>query len=141
MENLLQFFSNHLFLCLLFIAITSLLLWNIVTGISATAQLSAVEVTKLINHENAIVLDIRNKMEFEQGHIIHSINTTLAALVEEHSLQKYKDKVVVICCRYGVESMRAMRSLKAKGAERIYCLKGGIGAWEKDSLPMVKSNV
>ncbi len=140
MEKLPEFIANHLFLVSLLVAISSFLLWNIFAGSIGAAQVVPAEVTRLINHENAEVLDLRSAEEFEKGHIINSVNLAAATLEEKQKeLEKYKDKTVILCCNQGQESIRAARILKMKGLEKLYCLKGGITAWQNANLPLTKN--
>jgi rhodanese-related sulfurtransferase len=139
MERLLEFIANHLFLFSLLVAIVSLLLWNIFAGALGGSQIVSAEVTRLINHENAEILDIRSPEEFEKGHIINAVNIEVKTLGErEKELEKYKDKTLIICCGQGHESVRIARSLKMKGFEKLYSLKGGITAWLNANLPLTK---
>ncbi|MFB3100701.1 MAG: rhodanese-like domain-containing protein [Gammaproteobacteria bacterium] len=139
MERLPEFIANHLFLFSLLVAIASLLLWNIFAGALGVSQIVSAEVTRLINHEDAEILDVRNANEFEKGHIINAMNLDATTLAErEKELEKYKDKTVVICCGQGQESIRVARSLKMKGFEKLYTLKGGISAWQNANLPLTK---
>ena len=139
MERLPEFIANHLFLFSLLVAIASLLFWNIFAGALGVSQIVSAEVTRLINHEDAEILDVRNANEFEKGHIINAMNLDATTLAErEKELEKYKDKTVVICCGQGQESIRVARSLKMKGFEKLYTLKGGISAWQNANLPLTK---
>jgi len=140
MEKLPEFIANHLFLVSLLVAISSFLLWNIFAGSIGAAQVAPTEVTRLINHENAEVLDLRSAEEFEKGHIINSVNLAAATLEEKQKeLEKYKDKTVILCCNQGQESIRIARILKMKGLEKLFCLKGGIAAWRNANLPLTKN--
>ena len=140
MEKLPEFIANHLFLVSLLVAISSFLLWNIFAGSIGATQVLPVEVTRLINHENAEVLDLRSAEEFEKGHIINSVNLAAATLEEKQKeLEKYKDKTVILCCNQGQESIRIARILKMKGLEKLFCLKGGIAAWQNANLPLTKN--
>ena len=56
----------------------------------------------------------------------------------EKELEKFKNKTVVICCGQGQESTRIARSLKMKGFEKLYSLKGGINSWQNANLPLTK---
>jgi rhodanese-related sulfurtransferase len=139
MERIPEFIANHLFLVSLLVAISSLLFWNLFFSAMGSSQIVPAEVTRLINHEDAAVLDLRAAVDFENGHIINAINIDAAKLAErEKELEKYKDKTVVICCGQGQESVRVARSLKIKGFEKLYSLKGGISAWQNASLPLTK---
>lgn len=103
------------------------------------SQIVPAEVTRLINHEDAALLDVRSVEDFERGHIINAVNIDVATLGDrEKELDKYKDKTVVICCAQGPESIRVARSLKTKGFEKLYSLKGGISAWQNANLPLTK---
>ena len=140
MEKLPEFIANHLFLVSLLVAISSLLLWNILAGSIGASQIVPAEVTRLINHENAEILDLRSAEDFAKGHILNSVNLVAAALDEKQKeLEKYKDKTVILCCNQGQESVRVARTLKMKGIEKIYCLKGGIIAWQNANLPLTKN--
>ena len=139
MERIPEFIANHLYLFSLFLAIASLLVWNIFAGALGGSQIAPAELTRLINHEDAEVLDIRKTDEFEKGHIINAINMEVTTLADrEKELEKYKDKTIVICCAQGQESVRVARSLKIKGFEKPYSLKGGINAWQNANLPLTK---
>jgi rhodanese-related sulfurtransferase len=140
MEKLPEFIANHLFLVSLLVAISSFLLWNIFAGSIGATQVLPAEVTRLINHENAEVLDLRSAEEFEKGHIINSVNLAAATLEEKQKeLEKYKDKTVILCCNRGQESIRVARIFKMKGLEKLFCLKGGIAAWQNANLPLTKN--
>lgn len=140
MEKLPEFIANHLFLVSLLVAITSLLLWNILAGSIGASQIVPAEVTRLINHENAEILDLRSAEEFAKGHILNSVNIVAATLDEKQKeLEKYKDKTVILYCNQGQESVRVARTLKMKGIEKLYCLKGGIIAWQNANLPLTKN--
>jgi len=139
MEKIPEFIANHLFLVSLLVAISSLLFWNIFFSAIGASQIIPAEVTRLINHEDAELLDIRSAVDFENGHIINAVNIDVATPGDrEKELEKYKDKTVVICCGQGQDSIRVARSLKKKGFEKFYSLKGGISAWQNANLPLTK---
>jgi len=138
MENIPEFVGNHLFLVTLLIAVLLLLLWNIYgDAMSGVQQIGPAELTRLINHENAAVIDIRNAQDFNNGHIIHSRNFPEAEIgSREKEMEKFRSKVVVLCCSSGLNSGRVARKLKTSGFEKIYSLKGGIQAWQNATLPL-----
>jgi rhodanese-related sulfurtransferase len=139
MEKIPEFIANHLFLVSLLVAISSLLFWNLFFSAMGASQIVPAEVTRLINHEDAALLDVRSVEDFERGHIINAVNIDVATLGDrEKELDKYKDKTVVICCAQGPESIRVARSLKMKGFEKLFSLKGGISAWQNANLPLTK---
>ena len=93
----------------------------------------------MMNHEKAIVLDLRPENEFADGHIINAINTPAEKLSEQsEDLDKYKKRPLILTCKHGSDSVRAARILKLKQFEKIYCLKGGLQAWTSANLPLVR---
>lgn len=140
MEKLIEFAGNHLVLVSLLAAITVMLIWNLLGGaISGIKQLTPAEVTHLMNREGAVLLDIRNASEFNNGHIINSINVPNTELADrQESLEKHKQKTVIVYCEHGNTSDKAARSLKASGFENVCSLKGGIMAWRNANLPLTK---
>lgn len=41
-------------------------------------------------------------------------------------------------CRSGNRSLRAAVVLRKHGFEKVYSLAGGLGAWQRDNLPLEK---
>lgn len=98
------------------------------------------EVVALINRDNAVLIDIRSEKEFASGHVINAINIPIEGLGSElNKLGKYKDKPLVVCCRTGQTSLRACKELKNSGFSIVHNLRGGVTAWERDGLPLVKA--
>ncbi len=140
MERFPEFVANHLFLFSLLIAILTLLMWNLFGDILSGIKLVIPdEVTRLINREDAKVIDLRSQSEFEKGHIIDAINISVDQLGNQlDKLKPYKDKGIIFCCTNGSVSSREARKLMNEGYEKVYCLKGGLLAWENASLPLTK---
>lgn len=139
MERLPEFIANHLFLFSLFIGLLSLLLWNIFSSAaSGIREIGPAEATRMMNHEKAVVLDVRNEQEFGTGHILNAMNIPAAELAEKsEKLEKHKNRPVIFTCKQGLDSLRAARVLRQKGFEELYCLKGGLQAWQNANLPLV----
>ena len=75
----------------------------------------SVDFKELMNRK-AVIIDVRSKGEYEEGHIGGSINIPLGAL--EHNLNKIKKNVPVItCCASGMRSASAKGILSANGYE------------------------
>jgi rhodanese-related sulfurtransferase len=117
-----------------------LLIWNFYGDIlSGVKMLNPDEVTRLINREDAQVVDIRTQKEFEGGHIIDAVNINVDELGNQlEKLKKYKDKGVIFCCASGSVSIKEIRKLMNEGFEKAYCLKGGILSWQNANLPLTK---
>ena len=91
----------------------------------------------MINREGAVVIDIRNAADFKAGHIIDAVNFPLADLAQAgDKLKKYADKPLIVCCTSGNLAGQAARELKSQGIARAFALRGGIGAWRAENLPV-----
>lgn len=140
MEHFPEFIANHLFLFSLLAAILALLTWNLFgNAVSGIIDIAPMEATRMMNHEKAIVLDLRADDEFADGHIINAINIPAEKLQEQaEDLEKYRKRPLILTCKHGTDSVRAARILKQKQFEKIYCLKGGVQAWRSANLPLVR---
>jgi len=138
MDQLFAFVGGHPYLVGLFVVLLALFVRN--EMVRGGATISAQEVVNLVNKEGAVVIDIRDKAEFEQGHIVDAINipnANLDARVDE--LKKYHDKPLVVACKMGQHSGAAGTALRKAGFENVYRLRGGITEWRGQSLPVVKA--
>ncbi len=140
MERLPEFIANNLILVILFVSILALLMWNIFgTTMSGITQLVPMEATRLLNHEKAILIDIRASADFSAGHILSARNIPGAELEDrKKELQKYKNAPVILYCNRGADSMKAGRILKYAGYTKVYLLKGGLESWRSANLPITR---
>ncbi len=139
MEQLIEFAGNHPFLMTGLVVVSGLLTWNLLGGvISGVENLGPMAATQLINHQDALVLDVREDSEFSEGHIINALHIPLGSLGGRIAqLEKHREQPIVISCRSGNRSASACRMLKKKGFEKVYNLQGGILAWQNANLPVV----
>lgn len=140
MANLPEFIANHPILASLFVAITLMLLWNIYgSAVNGIKQLSPTEVTRMMNHDDALVLDVRISGDFDKAHILSSMNVPEADLDSaQEKLKKHISKPVIACCEHGNVSEKVAKTLKSQGFEQVYTMKGGITAWRSANLPLTK---
>ena len=94
---------------------------------------------QLINHKDAIVLDVRERSEYDAGHVLNSKFIPLGKLKERMGeLEKFKDHPIVVVCRSGNRSGTACFLLAKQGFAQAYNLAGGVLAWQKNHLPLEK---
>jgi rhodanese-related sulfurtransferase len=137
MEQVLEFAGNHTLLVTAFAAILAALIWNLATDPGGKNSVDPVKATELINHEDAVVVDVRSIAEFGKGHIIGSINIPLNGFKDQlKQLQKHKGKPIVVCCQSGSRSGSAVRILQKEGFAEAKNLRGGILAWNNANLPV-----
>ena len=53
-------------------------------------------------------------------------------------LNKYRNKPVIVTCQTGATAAKAAGILKSNEFEKLYILDGGLAAWRKENLPLVK---
>ncbi len=96
---------------------------------SDVKEINVVELQKLIESgEPYQLIDVREPYEFA----IANLNGELAPLntVSEYASRIRRDVKVIVHCRSGVRSAKAIRALEQEfGFDNLYNLKGGILAW------------
>ena len=102
-------------------------------------SLSPAQLTALINREDAAVVDLSAAGDFEKGHIAGSRSVQASAFGAEHkTVAAAKGRPIVVVCRTGQASSAAAGKLAKAGVQPVYCLEGGIAAWQQAGLPLVK---
>lgn len=95
--------------------------------------------SKMDNPSAIQVIDVRTPAEFNSGHIEHAKNININdAQFEAQIAALDKSKPVLVYCAVGGRSARAANLIKSQGFPAVYDLDGGIGAWNKEGLPIVK---
>ena len=136
-QQLLEFAGNHTLLVAAFMAVLTALIWNLVTDPGGKNAVDPLTATAMINHDDAVVLDVRSMAEFKDGHIVNAINIPLNGLGNNvKQIEKHRDKPVVTVCRSGSRSGSACAILRKHGFENVKNLRGGMLAWENSSLPV-----
>jgi len=136
-SQLLEFVGNHWYLFVALVVILGLLIHNMFVG--DRGSLGPLEATELINHKEAVVIDVRPAADYAKGHIINAVSIPMNGLQNQiGSLTKHKDKPVIVSCRSGSQSSAACAQLRKQGFSDVHNLRGGILAWEAASLPLTK---
>lgn len=118
MDQFIEFVVNHWVLATLFVILLATLL--LTESRKAGKSLSNQELVLLLNKDQAVVLDLRDKKEFGEGHITGSINIPFASLKDRAvELQKYKDKQIVLVDKMGQHTGVAGKSCEPR-ATRIF---------------------
>jgi len=138
MDQILTYISNHPLLVGTFVLLLALFIRNETQRGGRTV--SAQQLVDLVNRENALVLDVRDKKEFDSGHIVDAVNIPYSALETRlGELKDHKNLPVVIACKMGQHSGQAGTLLRKNGFEQVSRLTGGVAEWRNQSLPVVKS--
>ena len=137
MARFLDFLVAHWILAGLWLTLATVLLayLNSKAAKSVSPQAAAI----LVNRANGIFLDIRERKDYEKGHIVDAINIPLAKLNERIAeLEKHKEIPLIVVCEMGHQSGEAIKILQAKGFAHVVKMFGGMGEWHAQNLPVVK---
>jgi len=77
--------------------------------------------------ENAVLLDVRTREEYSEGHIDGSINIALSELDEVLTTVPDKDTPIFVHCRSGARSAQATQQLKDYGYTSVKNIGGVLG--------------
>lgn len=101
--------------------------------------ISAHQLVRLVNSEQAVVVDLRDAAEFRKGHIADAINIPFAKVGERMGeIEAWREKPIVLVCKIGQSASAVGKQLLAKKFEHVYRLSGGISEWQTSQLPLVK---
>lgn len=134
-----KFVQENILLILTALASGVMLIWPAISRRfgGGAGEVGTVEAVQLINHRDALVLDVREDSEFAAGHIPSSKHIPVGKIGERlKELEKYKGKPIVVICRSGNRSAGASSVLKNNGFTEVRNLKGGMLAWEQANLPV-----
>ena len=135
-----QFISNNLLPISIALLSGTMLLWSVFGNrIRGIKEVNSTAALQLINHKNALVLDVSENDEYKAGHVLNAIHIPLGKLKERiGELLKYQDRPIVVVCRSGNRSATACAILGKQGFTQAHNLAGGIVAWQKANLPLEK---
>jgi len=87
-----------------------------------------------------VVVDVRTPEEFDSGHLEGAINYNWKSEnFNKQILDLDKTKPVLIYCRSGARSAKAVAHMRSEGFTVIYELQGGIVNWKHEHMPVVVS--
>ena len=85
-------------------------------------------VEKFLNTDNAVLLDVRTKEEYEAGHIENSVNIPLQSIEAAEEKIADKNAPLFVYCQSGARSKNATAALKTMGYVNITNI-GGISQY------------
>ena len=138
-HQLTEFAANHLLLVSALVVILAMLAaMEFRHRFGKVRDVAPAEATRLINHENAVLVDMRGDKDYREGHIVNAVQVPADKNEAAGKLEKYRDRPVIVCCRSGNQSLGMCTALSKKGFTSVYNLKGGLHAWQQAGLPLSK---
>jgi adenylyltransferase/sulfurtransferase len=95
---------------------------------------------RLAGDKRLCLLDVREPHELEISRIkeSESINIPHSRVIERMN-ELDTSREIVVFCRFGLQSLKVIRTLQNHGFEKLYHLEGGINRWAAEidpSLPL-----
>jgi len=119
----------------------ALLLWPYIQRLlSPVREVGTHDATRLMNNDNALVLDVRDDKEAAAGRLPNAVHIPLSDLKARiGELARSVKRPVIVYCDRGQRSRSAVGVLGKQGFERVYLLRGGFQAWRDAGLPVQKA--
>lgn len=130
-----QFVADNVLLILIAFISGAMLMWPFFRGRASGPSLSTLQVTQMINHKSAQVIDVRDAAEFAKGSLPGAKNFPAAVAVERAAELK-KDRPVIVIDAGGAHAGRIAAQLRASGFAEVFVLAGGLAAWRQAGLPV-----
>lgn len=140
MRQLIEFAGNHPYLVSgALLVLVVLIVSELRTRIQDFAAIAPNDAIRLMN-QGGLVIDVRDRAQFDAGHIGDARNIQPANLAgSAEQLKKFRDKPVIVCCDSGMQGGAATRELGKLGFSKVFNLRGGLGAWRQENLPLVRT--
>ncbi|MCK8044998.1 MULTISPECIES: rhodanese-like domain-containing protein [Shewanella] len=142
MQEYMEFFKANPMLSIAWVGLfVGLIVVVFKSSVSKVKNVNHQEATLMINKQDAKVVDVRGKEEFKKGHIVGAINLPLADIKNNQlgNLENAKASPIIMVCNAGMTSSQAAQLMVNHGFENVNNLKGGMGEWQSNNLPVSKS--
>lgn len=108
--------------------------------IKSGRPISVHAVTRMLNSDEAVLLDVRDSKEFKAGHIAGAVNIPQSKLQDKMSeLERYREKIIIVADKVGQQAGAVGRKLQQQGF-KVFRLTGGMMEWQNQSLPVIKKS-
>lgn len=137
MNEIVSFLLQHWQLSALFAALIVAYIIFEVKQDPGSKEVSVEQAVALYNHDGALLLDIRSKDDYAQGHIVGAVHLDMDHFESKlKKLQKYIDKPIIVVCNAGKQSAKVIKNLRAAGFTDAVGLSGGVHAWQAAGIPL-----
>ncbi len=92
---------------------------------------------QMIEKGGVVVVDVREPVEWAQGHIPDAVHIPLGTLLNQPRELLQQDNIIFVCAE-GVRSAVACEVAAAIGRKQLYNLEGGTVAWGRQGYPLAR---
>ncbi len=102
------------------------------------SEITAEELDEMIeDHEELLIVDVREPGEFRDGHIPGALNRPLET-TGSGEFAAARGRTVVLYSNHGRRSAQAAAHLRGRGHEPVYSLSGGLARWQAAGMAVVR---
>ena len=98
--------------------------------VQSVQQIDAQDLRESLSHGAVTVIDVRNQVEWDEGHIAGARHIPLGYLPDRIA-DVPRSKPIVLQCLTGARSLIAASVLQANGIEHVINFRGGFADWRK----------
>jgi rhodanese-related sulfurtransferase len=139
LQQLFEFAGNHpLLIAAAFGLVAAIVVTEVRLRNRGFRDVSPADAVRLINGQDAAIVDVRTQEAFAKGHIIDAVNAPAGELekLAEGKLKKLRKRPVIVCCDNGITSNKAAAELQRLQFESVYTLRGGVEGWKRENYPL-----
>ena len=120
------------------VTISAIFLTGCSSGSGSAVNLGVAEFQAKTQEADVVILDVRTKGEFNEGHIANSINIDFQSDSFLNEISKLdKSKTYAVYCRSGNRSGKAVATMSNEQFISLYNLNGGVIDWAGAGYPLV----
>ena len=143
MKQWIDFLREHWLLAGLFLGFLAALVVNERFGLTSRKKISPQALVSLMNHRMILILDVRPEELFKRGHILGAQQVTFPQMMQNElffqKIKKYQQHSIVVVGSSDSEAEKVQGLLRKKGFAQTYLLQGGLLAWQRAAMPLVKA--
>ncbi|MDA0225315.1 MAG: rhodanese-like domain-containing protein [Proteobacteria bacterium] len=134
-----EFARENILLIAIALMSGGMLLWPFLRNGVGGSQVDTNQATQMINRQDALLLDVRELAEWNQGRVLGARHVPAGELeARAGEVSKKKDKPVIVYCESGTRASSAAGVLRKHGYTNVFSLAGGFTGWRHAGLPVEK---
>lgn len=139
-SQLTQFIIKHWILVSAFaFAFAVLIIEEVRAQAGRGESLTPARAVHFINHDNAVIFDLRDVNAFREGHIVGAKNFPASEFDRhEQKWEQYRLQSVILVDAMGLKTSVIATRLKKSSFEKVFFLKGGMSGWKSAEMPVIK---
>lgn len=138
MERIVEFIGNHPLLTGIFgVVLLAWIVYEVSRVMRQWKEVDTLEAVRLINRDDAIVIDVSNSADYAQGHIAAALHMPPSKIeAGNQQLLKHREHPVLVYCKNGQVSPQMANRLTKLGFTNVHLLAGGLAQWISDQQPV-----